>query len=227
MLSTPIEKYQKTIIEDKIIKNQTLKNLYNKLYNPDPEPKLIINNMEKAKDEKQKFELIENNIINNNKYPSTTKYNMHFIHPCKKVFMGPDKLNVIDKYNIIFENKKLMYIEISDYLSGFPLIDTFFTRILYIYQQCGNDIKLTIKVYIEFVKPCLMKSLIEKNGYNQIEEGINNITLHEIDNLLAIKETKNIIVNSEKKDLLSFDKLFEPFIALERITNKYEIMLDW
>lgn len=231
MLTTPLEDYKHITIQEKIFNNSTLSDIIS-LYKPEPRPKLISKTMEIAKDEDIKFDLIENQIEGEElKSPALCFYKYECIHPCKKVFMGPDKLNVKDEYRIILENKNLLYVEITNYLSGFMLMDTFFTRTLYTYEQTENGVKLSVRLYIEFVKACPMKTLIEKNGINQIDEAVNNIVVPELEKFLSgenLVEPKLPLIGREiKYPGWQLQKMIEPFRRLGEIISRYGILLNW
>ena len=122
------------------------------------------------------------NVNLNKKITYKTKY----IHPIiKKRFGGPSKLDVEDETNIYIISPFCFIVEISSYLSGFMLIDTYVSTLRYIYttklsvknNNFNFKTKLKINLSIEFIKDTWFKSKIKSDGISDNNELIKDVFL--------------------------------------------------
>ena len=103
---------------------------------------------------------------------SPTEFEYKCTHPCVKRFMGPDKIDIHDKYKVYFVSPLCMIVELYSYLSGFMLMDTFYTVFQYRFDteisfkegRFTFNTVISVKFSFEFIKACLVKSAVESNG---------------------------------------------------------------
>ncbi len=151
--------------------------------------------------------------LNENKSENVNKkitYKIKYIHPIlKKRFGGPSKLEVEDEINIFIISPFCFIVEISSYLSGFMLIDTYVSTLRFIYTSKINEnnnrylfhTKLKIHLNIKFIKDTWFKTKIKSDGISDNNEFIKDIFLPFIKDILEK-------VNKNKKDICKY--LFNP-----------------
>jgi len=115
------------------------------------------------------------------------EYEYNYTHPMKKKFMGPSKLDMNDKYKITFLSPLCLIVEISSFMSGFMLMDTFYTVAQYKYEadffydrnlkRIAWKTKVSASFAFEFVKECWFRNKIESNGLVENEEYIRDFVL--------------------------------------------------
>ena len=108
------------------------------------------------------------------------KYSYKFVHPIKKKFIGPDRVNLNEVYSFYFISPKLFVVEIHSYGSGFPFADTFVSitqyrfNSNYKYNQNEGIFKFTTSCSLMFTvlfkKSCLFSGKIEDEGLKESEE---------------------------------------------------------
>jgi hypothetical protein len=151
-----------------------------------------------------------NKFIDDIKNWMVVPYEFHYkyTHPCKKVFMGPDKLEVDDLFRIYFISPLCLIVETYTYLSGFMLMDSFYT---FAQTRFESDIyyddklkrlafntKISISHSIEFTKPNFFKSKIEGEAIKEYTQLVNE---------LILPTMKKILVNQSK---LFYESLSNP-----------------
>ena len=154
-----------------------------------------------------------NYFLNENKSENVNKkitYKIKYIHPIlKKRFGGPSKLEVEDEINIFIISPFCFIVEISSYLSGFMLIDTYVSTLRFIYTSKINEnnnhymfhTKLKIHLNIKFIKDTWFKTKIKSDGISGNNEFIKDIFLPLVKDILEK-------VNKNKKDICKY--LFNP-----------------
>ena len=154
-----------------------------------------------------------NYFLNENKSENVNKkitYKIKYIHPIlKKRFGGPSKLEVEDEINIFIISPFCFIVEISSYLSGFMLIDTYVSTLRFIYTSKINEnnnhymfhTKLKIHLNIKFIKDTWFKTKIKSDGISDNNEFIKDIFLPLVKDILEK-------VNKNKKDICKY--LFNP-----------------
>ena len=154
-----------------------------------------------------------NYFLNENKSENVNKkitYRIKYIHPIlKKRFGGPSKLEVEDEINIFIISPFCFIVEISSYLSGFMLIDTYVSTLRFIYTSKINEnnnhymfhTKLKIHLNIKFIKDTWFKTKIKSDGISDNNEFIKDIFLPLVKDILEK-------VNKNKKDICKY--LFNP-----------------
>ncbi len=125
---------------------------------------------------------MENVIENIKNWPLLTEYEYKYTHPVKKVFMGPEKLEVNEKYKFYLISPLSFIVEVYVYLSGFMLMDTFYTYFQYKFDtevdfnenenRFVYNTKMTVNLGIEFIKPNFMKAKIESENLKENEQFI-------------------------------------------------------
>lgn len=119
----------------------------------------------------------------------TKSYEFHykFTHPCKKVFLGPDKLDIHDHYNVIFISPLCLVLETSSTCSGFMLMDTFINVNQIIFEseisyderlkRFTFNTKVSINQAIDFIKSNLFKGKVESEGIKEFTTLVNDLIL--------------------------------------------------
>jgi hypothetical protein len=116
------------------------------------------------------------------------EFEYKYTHPIlKKKFMGPSKLDMHDKYKIIFVSPICLIVEITSFISGFMMMDTFYTVAQYKYEadlyydskvkKISYKTKVNASFVIEFVKECWFRNKIESNGIAENEEYIRDFVM--------------------------------------------------
>ncbi len=173
-----------------------------------------------------KMENLKNQNLNH-KITYKTKY----IHPIlKKRFGGPSKLEVEEETNIFIISPFCFIVEISSYLSGFMLVDTYFSIVRYIYTTKISEknssfsfkTKLKINLSIEFIKETWFKSKIKSDGISDSHELIKDVFLP-----LVKKIFENTNNNKDEicKYLFSNNKNFQ-FIRINSLQRKRSISIN-
>ena len=164
-----------------------------------------------------------NQFIENIKvWPLLAEFEYKYVHPVKKVFMGPDKLNINEKYCIYFISPLCFIVDVYSFFSGFMLMDTFYSVLQYKYdseieysekeKRFIHSTKLTVNLGLEFLKPNFMKSRVENESKKEndvyVKETILPNILKVIPNLtkqffescsrINLKNELNPHVNSDK-----------------------------
>ena len=140
-------------------------------------------------------------------------FKIDYVHPIlKKRFMGPSKLNIEDNFKVYFISPKCFIVENTSYLSGFMMMDTFYTVMQYkyetdyFYSKIGdypilkNKSKLSVKFGFEFVKSTMFKSKIQENGKIDNEEFIKIIKIPMIEKVL-LNQKKIYELEQNKKNI--------------------------
>ena len=173
-----------------------------------------------------KIENLKNQNLNNN-----VTYKTKFIHPIlKKRFGGPSKLEVEEETNIFIISPLCFIVEISSYLSGFMLVDTYFSIIRYIYTTKISEknssfsfkTKLKINLSIEFIKETWFKSKIKSDGISDSHELIKDVFLP-----LVKKIFENTINNKDEicNYLFSNHKNLQ-FIRINSLKKKRSVSIN-
>ena len=173
-----------------------------------------------------KIENLKNQNLNN-KITYKTKY----IHPIlKKRFGGPSKLEVEEETNIFIISPFCFIVEISSYLSGYMLFDTYFSILRYVYTTKISEknssfsfkTKLKINLSIEFIKETWFKSKIKSDGISDSHELIKDIFIP-----LVNKIFEKTINNKEEicKYLFSNNKNFQ-FIRINSLQRKRSVSIN-
>ena len=159
---------------------------------------------------KEELEIFLNE--SNTAYPSITSYEYKYTHTVvKKQFMGPSKLNMQDIYKIILVSPLCLIVEITSHISGFMMMDTFYTVAQYKYDMTMSFVNNKI-VYnttlngsfdFVFVKECWFKNKIETNGLIENEEYMKDFILVNIKKVLASRNT--VFINECNKRKKSDD----------------------
>ena len=102
-------------------------------------------------------------------------FELNFIHPIKKMFIGPDRITMKDIITVYFISPTDLVIDYHSYGSDFPYVDTFVSISQYRFH---NDIifnenkgifefKTSCKVnyVIKMIKSCFLESKLKSEGY--------------------------------------------------------------
>jgi hypothetical protein len=112
------------------------------------------------------------------------KYN--YTHPIlKKKFMGPSKLDVEDHFKIYFISPLCLIVEIFSQMSGFMLMDTFYTILQHKFETTMSYDERSDKVVyntvvnsnftVEFVKDNWFKNKVLDNSVTDVKEFIDTV----------------------------------------------------
>ena len=116
------------------------------------------------------------------KWPKSTTYEIHFIHPLKKMIIGPDRITMKNKYITHFVSPLCFIVDMLSYGSDFPFAETFVSMSQYrfntVYKFNQNsglfEFKTSISIYfnIKFIKSCLFEGTVKSEGYKTSEEDV-------------------------------------------------------
>jgi len=136
------------------------------------------------------------------------EFHYKYTHPCKKVFMGPDKLDIDDHYKVYLISPLSLVIETSAYCSGYMLVDTFvpinqvrFDAEIYYdekLKRLAYNTKVTISHTIDFVKANIFKSKIDAEGTKEFKCLIDELLLPSYKKVLN-NQTKLFYDSFQKK----------------------------
>jgi hypothetical protein len=142
------------------------------------------------------------------------EFNYKYIHPLKKKLFGPSKLNFDDVYKVFFISPKCLIFECLTNLSGFKLMDTFYSFVNYKmesdfeYSKEAKRIiyktKLSISFGLQFVKDTWFKGKIEGEALNDAKEYQKDKFYPLIKKILNHEQKKLIEkIDRKKNDLLA------------------------
>jgi hypothetical protein len=151
-----------------------------------------------------------------NEFPKILKYEYTYTHPvAKKSFMGPSKLNMFDTYKIILVSPKCLIVEITSYISGFMLMDTFFNTTQYRYDadisfdsdsgRFIHNTKANFSFLVTFVKDSWLKSKIESGGIEENREYMTEFMLPNIVRALERIKNDSLDDSDEEDELIEID----------------------
>jgi hypothetical protein len=123
-----------------------------------------------------------------------TDYHYYFTHPLKKVFMGPEKVDVHEHYKIHMVSPTCLIVDIFSYCSGFMLMDTFYSVIQWRFdadlwadettKQIRYKTRVSVSYSIEFVKINMFKGRVESEGLKDNEAMVKDYWIPKVKSLL-------------------------------------------
>ena len=126
----------------------------------------------------------------NNWTTDPTVFEVNFIHPLKKMVVGPDRITMRNIMNVHFISPLSFELDYQSFGSNFPFTDCFVN--LSNYQFTGeykfNQKKgimefktfITTRAEIVFIKRCLFESMVKSEGYKTIEQDMKFSTFDKI-----------------------------------------------
>jgi hypothetical protein len=119
---------------------------------------------------------------------SQIEFKFNYTHPIlKKKFMGPSKLDVLDHFKIYFISPLCFIVEIFSHMSGFMMMDTFYTVLRYkfdtqiVYDEITDSLKyntlMNANFTVEFVKDNWFKNKVIDNSLIDVKEFIDTVMI--------------------------------------------------
>lgn len=134
-----------------------------------------------------------NDYLENSPY-EMIEYKYIYTHPIlKKQFMGPSKLEVDDLFRIYFVSPLCLIIEIEGHLSGFMLMDTFYTILQYKFDFIPSlengrivyNAKISANYQLEFTKTNMFKDKVKTQSTAEIENTVKTFMIPNIIKCIA------------------------------------------
>ena len=130
-----------------------------------------------------------------NTWEKKISFELNFVHPIKKMIIGPDRVTMKDIITVYFISPTDLIIDYHSYGSDFPYIDTFVsisqyrfhTDILFNDKKGLFDFKTQCKVnyVIKMVKSCFLESKLKSEGYKTNRDEIIYKVFEPMKDLLA------------------------------------------
>lgn len=130
-----------------------------------------------------------------NTWEKKISFELNFVHPIKKMIIGPDRVTMKDIITVYFISPTDLIIDYHSYGSDFPYIDTFVsisqyrfhTDILFNDKKGRFDFKTQCKVnyLIKMVKSCFLESKLKSEGYKTNRDEIIYKVFEPMKDLLA------------------------------------------
>ncbi len=150
-----------------------------------------------------------------------TEYEINFIHPMKKMMIGPDRITMKNVYKIYWISPMSFNVDMLSFGSDFPYADTFvtcnharfFTDFKFNQKTGLFNFKtyLNINSQIYMLKSCVFESMLKVEGYKNIEQDTKFSTA---ENMKIVSE------NYSQEELEMFVKLSDE--KIRRIIHKYK-----
>ena len=126
-------------------------------------------------------------------WPKSTSYEIDFIHPLKKMIIGPDRITMKNMYTTHFVSPLCFVVDMMSFGSDFPFADTFVSMSQYRFnteykfnQSTGAfSFKTTVSMYfnIKFIKSCLFEGTVKSEGYKTSEEDVRFFVFENMKNI--------------------------------------------
>ena len=110
-----------------------------------------------------------------NEWPDVFKYRIQLTHPIKKYFIGPDRVNLDDRFVVYFISPKCFIVDDCSYGVGFPFSDTFVSITQYKFDseirfdlnkgKFVFETRCSIRFLVKFIKRCLFEGKVAEAGY--------------------------------------------------------------
>jgi len=155
---------------------------------------------------------------------NTLSFQYSLVHPIlKKRFMGPSKLNIQDIFKVFFISPKCFIVENHSYLSGFMMMDCFFSVMQYKFESefdfvarnsegfldsIRNKTKFTLSFGLEFVKTTMFKQKIIDNAIEDTHDFVKSCLFPTIDKAVQgqskrfFEEKKMFAARANKEEAL-------------------------
>lgn len=237
---TPNHSFQKEFITNHLIKNRSIDEIYSLIFAPCQESSQnsqtsFICQLYSRRNDTNILCYLNLNEENQKKqeHPQYQEYNYSYAHPVwKKVVIGPNVINVNDKYKLFFISPQLFIVEVMSTFSGFLFMDTFYSKMQYRFEQSNdnhNNLFLTVKFLIEFTKTNPFKVLTISSAYEENNQFVNKIFVNMLDETLRHQNRFDILndnydYKSEDEERIN-DILFKNPFCSKNLVNYclYEI----
>ena len=139
------------------------------------------------------------------------EYNYNLFHPIpseKKRFMGPSSLTISNSFKIHFISPLCLIVEVTSNLSGFMMMDTFYSIVFYKFEttlsldsdnKIVHDTVCSIGLDIVILKNTLFSGQIESNGKQDNTEMIKEVMFP---NMMKVLNSQSLIYYSLFESLL-------------------------
>jgi hypothetical protein len=187
-------------------------------------------------------QFINEELVNPTGEINKIEYKYAYTHPIlKKKFMGPSKLEVEDNFKIYFLSPSCLIVEIFSYMSGFMMMDTFYTILQYRYDSVPQynqpvdkveyETSLSVNLEIVFIKENWFKAKIQGEAQADMDESIKGTVLPNISKVLNSQREKYLKsleeykrkMQEEKSSLnLNLNLEAQPILNIENLNVKPE-----
>lgn len=158
-----------------------------------------------------------------NEWSDVFKYRIQLTHPIKKYFIGPDRVNLDDRFVVYFISPKCFIVDDCSYGVGFPFSDTFVSITQYKFDtEIRFDInkgkfvfetRCSIRFLVKFIKRCLFEGKVAEAGYEAASTDIK---------FFIYERMKTVIDNQGEMFNEMFDKMNDDSIQrLIRINENF------
>jgi hypothetical protein len=171
---------------------------------------------------------------------SQIEFKYNYTHPIlKKKFMGPSKLEVEDCFKVYFISPKCLIVEVFSYLSGFMMMDTFYSILQYKFDSSFDysteesrlkfNTKVTISFGIEFIKDSWFKTKILNEALADMDESVKNSMMPFITKVMDsqkevhAKNYKVFLLNSIKNEFIESSQIRGEYEIIEEIKNEKDV----
>lgn len=190
------------------------------------------------------YQFVTQELVNPSGEINKIEYKYTYTHPIlKKKFMGPSKLEVEDNFKIYFVSPSCLIIEIFSYMSGFMMMDTFYSILQYRYDsllkynqaldRVEYETSLSVNLEIVFIKENWFKAKIQGEAQSDMDESIKGTVLPNISKVLnsqrvkylkGFEEYKRKILDEKKSLNLNSNIILEaqPLLSFESLDLKPE-----
>ena len=158
-------------------------------------------------------------------WPDIFKFRVQLTHPIKKYFIGPDKVNLDDKFTVYFISPKCFVVDDCSYGVGFPFSDTFVSITQYRFEtditfnahkgKFEFNMRCSIRFLVKFLKSCMFERAVSEAGYNTASTDIR---------YFIYEKMKTVVDNQGKMFSEMFDKIADENI--ERKVRFKEIIIE-
>ena len=185
-------------------------------------------------------EIDENNLDNllkdvENWSTNFTQIEFNFVHPMKKMMIGPDRITMKNLYKIYWISPMSFNVDMLSFGSDFPYADTFvtcnharfFTDFKFNQKTGLFNFKTFINVnsQIYMLKSCVFESMLKVEGYKNIEQDVKFSTVENMKNVSDIysqEELEMFIKLSDEKIRRNIHKYKGENINIENIEENKE-----
>ena len=106
-------------------------------------------------------------------YPDTSTFEISFHHPIKeRVIFAPKFSCCTDKYKAFWISQEELVIQVDTHFAKIPFADYFIVRKGFFFKENKekNQVELTVRYYVDFVKSTVFQSRIEKSTADESKE---------------------------------------------------------
>ena len=164
-----------------------------------------------------------------------TQIEFNFIHPMKKMMIGPDRITMKNLYKIYWISPVSFNVDMLSFGSDFPYADTFVTcnhaRFFTDFKFNQKTGLFNFKTYINvnsqiyMLKSCVFESMLKVEGYKNIEQDVKFSTVENMKNVSDIysqEELEMFIKLSDEKIRRNIHKYKGENVNIENIEENKE-----